>query len=220
MEDSQQYIFPLFDKPLYLLDNFINSPSNHSAYCVINNWQIAWGIKPYQLSLLIYGPSSSGKTYLTKIWQNLSNAFVVSKDLQEISNELISKHAAFIIEDIEELEEETILHYFNLINECGKYLLMTTGRFINNFVLPDLTSRINSLMKIEIKQPDDELMSKLIFKHFSEHAIIVNDQIINYLLINLPRQFNQMTILLAKITQFALVAQQPVTLSLIKKALK
>ncbi len=218
--DSQQYILPLEDKILYPLDNFINSSSNQTAYCAINNWQTAWGIQPYELVLLIYGPASSGKTYLTKIWQNLSNAFVITKNLKILSEELIRQHTAFIMEDIEELDEKTIFHCFNLLNESGKYLLMTTSQLINHFALADLTSRVNSVMKIEINQPDDELMTQLIFKHFSEHSIRVTQQVINYLLINLPRQFSQMATLLVKITRFALVHQRPVTISLIKNVLK
>lgn len=216
---TQQYILPLFDNDLYHPDNFIISVTNQHAYEKIKNWAYDWGINPYEFALLIYGPSSSGKTYLTKIWKNLSNAFVITKTKNILNDELIRQYNAFIIEDIEFFDEKEILHSFNLINEHKKYLLMTTKNFTNNFNIQDLTSRINSVMKLEIGQPDDELMKKLIFKHFSDRSIRVNEQVINYLLINLPREFDKIFKLLKKITDFALVHKHPITISLIKNAL-
>lgn len=220
MRDSQQYILPLFGNDRYVLDNFINSPSNQIAYNSIKNWSRIWGSKPYEFTILLYGPPSSGKTYLSKIWQNLSNAFFIRKDSDILSAEHVMKYNAFIMEDIEFWQERNILHCFNLISECRKYLLMTTGSLANNFALQDLSSRINSVLRLEINQPDDELMSKLIFKYFSDQSVKVSDCVIEYLLINLPRQFDQIIKLLDVIMHYALVRKQAVTISLIKHALK
>ncbi|MCC8372354.1 MAG: hypothetical protein LN568_06495 [Rickettsia endosymbiont of Pseudomimeciton antennatum] len=220
MQDSQQYILPLLGNDRYILDNFITSPSNQVAYNSIKNWSIAWGSKPYEFTVLLYGPPSSGKTYLSKIWQNLSNAFFIKKDSDILSAEHIMQYNAFIMEDIEFWHERKVLHCFNLISEYRKYLLMTTGSLANNFALQDLSSRINSVLRLEIKQPDDELMSKLIFKYFSDQSVKVSDCVIEYLLINLPRQFAQMIKLLGAITHYALVHKRAVTIPLIKHVLK
>ena len=63
-------------------------------------------------------------------------------------------------------------------------------------------------------------MSKLIFKYFSDQSVKVSDCVIEYLLINLPRQFDQIIKLLDVIMHYALVRKQAVTISLIKHALK
>ncbi|MCC8398274.1 MAG: hypothetical protein LN569_03100 [Rickettsia endosymbiont of Labidopullus appendiculatus] len=220
MRDSQQYILPLLGNDRYILDNFITSSSNQVMYNSIKNWSIAWGSKPYEFTILLYGPPSSGKTYLSKIWQNLSNAFFIKKDSDILSAEHIMQYNAFIMEDIEFWHERKVLHCFNLISEYRKYLLMTTGSLANNFALQDLSSRINSVLRLEIKQPDDELMSKLIFKYFSDQSVKVSDCVIEYLLINLPRQFAQMIKLLGAITHYALVHKRAVTIPLIKHVLK
>ncbi|MFP3018494.1 MAG: hypothetical protein ACEY3E_06420 [Candidatus Tisiphia sp.] len=220
MPNSQQYILPLFSNDLYALDNFINSLSNQVAYNSIKNWSVSWGSKPYEFIVLIYGPPSSGKTYLSKIWQNLSNAFFIKKDLDILSAEDIMQYNAFIMEDIEFWNERKVLHCFNLISECRKYLLMTTGSLASNFALQDLSSRINAVVRLEINQPDDELMTKLIFKYFSDQSLKVSDCVIEYLLINLPRQFDQMIKLLGVITHFALVHKRAITVPLIKRVLK
>jgi chromosomal replication initiation ATPase DnaA len=130
------------------------------------------------------------------------------------------QYNAFIMEDIEFWDERKVLHCFNLISECRKYLLMTTGSLASNFALQDLSSRINAVVRLEINQPDDELMTKLIFKYFSDQSLKVSDCVIEYLLINLPRQFDQMIKLLGIITHFALVHKRAVTVPLIKQVLK
>jgi hypothetical protein len=68
----QQYIFRFTIPNKYHPDEFIVSSSNYQAYNIIQNWQHGFGVNPYKFTLLIKGSSSSGKTYLTKIWQNLS----------------------------------------------------------------------------------------------------------------------------------------------------
>jgi chromosomal replication initiation ATPase DnaA len=219
MSDSQQYILPLFVNSTYHLDDFINSSSNQIAYDFIENWRSVWGSKPYEHTLLLYGPPSSGKTYIAKLWQNASTAFLIKQDSNILSDEVIKEYNAFIIEDIELWNEVNVLHYFNLINECKKYLLITTAKAYNNFALPDLSSRLNSVMRVEIRQPDDELIKKLIFKHFSDNAIQLPEHILKYLLINLPRQFDQTMKLLKAVTNAALVHKRPVTIALIKQVL-
>lgn len=219
MTNFQQYILPLFVNNTYHLDDFINSTSNQAAYDSIENWRTVWGSKPYESTLLLYGPRSSGKTYIAKLWQNSSSAFLIKQDSNILSDEAIREYNAFIIEDIELWDEVDVLHYFNLINEYKKYLLITTGTAYNNFVLPDLSSRLNSLMRVEIGQPDDELMKKLIFKHFSDNAIQVPEHILKYLLLNLPRQFDQTMELLKDVTNAALIHKRAVTIALIKQVL-
>ena len=119
------------------------------------------------------------------IYHDLKKYQVIIQGL--FSNLTLQCYKAFIIEDIELWDEQKALHCFNLISEYRKYLLITTKNSVNNFALQDLSSRINSVIKLEIKRPDDELMRILIFKHFSDHAVIVSDNVIEYLLIILTK---------------------------------
>ena len=54
--------------------------------------------------------------------------------------------------------------------------------------LADLSSRINSVNKVEISMVDDELMRILIFKQFSNFSIVISEEVINYLVKILPRE--------------------------------
>jgi len=212
-----QYIFP-FNTPLkYHPDEFIVSASNRLAYDALQNWQNSFGVNPYKSTLLIKGSASSGKTYLTKIWQNLSNAYLI-KDIF-FDNEILAKHNAFIIEDIENWQETALFHLFNLINEKQKYLLLTSTDKAKNFTLPDLSSRINSVLSLSLNPPDDELIRILIFKHFSSSSVNITQIVIDFLLVNLPREYNKILDILKQINCFALTSKRKITISLIKEFL-
>ncbi|MFY9589941.1 HdaA/DnaA family protein [Rickettsia endosymbiont of Halotydeus destructor] len=213
----QQLIFPFSHNTKYHPDEFIVSQSNRLAYDKLKNRQTDWGVNPYKFTLLIKGPPSSGKTYLTKIWQNLTNAFII----QDIffDEEILAKYDSFIIEDIENWQEVILLHLFNLINERQKYLLLTISNINKNFILPDLSSRIKSVLTIEIEPPDDELMKILIFKHFSTSSITVAENVADFLLVNLPRQHKEIMERLEQINNFALISKRKVTIPLVKEVL-
>ncbi|MGX6960289.1 MAG: hypothetical protein ACIPMY_03440 [Rickettsia endosymbiont of Pentastiridius leporinus] len=213
-----QYIFPLSNQLKYHPDEFIVSTSNNLAYNTLQNWQNSFGVSPYKFTLLIKGSSSSGKTYLTKIWQNLANAYVI-KDIF-FNEETLEKYNAFIIEDIENWQETILFHLFNLINEKQKHLLLTSLDKPYNFTLPDLSSRIKSVLSITINSPDDELIKTLIFKHFSTSSVIISQPIIDFLLINLPREYSKIIEILEHINRYALASKRKITIPLIKKILK
>ncbi|KJV80574.1 bacterial dnaA family protein [Rickettsia hoogstraalii str. RCCE3] len=213
----QQYIFRFITSNKYHPDEFIVSSSNEQAYNIIKNWQCSFGVNPYKFTLLIKGPSSSGKTYLTKIWQNLSSAYII-KDIF-FNEEILEKYNAFIIEDIENWQEPALLHIFNIINEKQKYLLLTSSDKTRNFTLPDLSSRIKSVLSIALNSPDDELIKILIFKHFSISSVTISGQIIDFLLVNLPREYSKIIEILENINHFALISKRKITTSLVKEVL-
>jgi len=215
----QQLILPISSNT-YHPDEFIVSSSNEVVYNAIKNWEVKWGVKPYEFTVLIYGAPGSGKTFLTRIWQKSCNAKIL-ENINDFNEKILSQYDAFIIEDIENYYnyQETLNHCFNLINEYKKYLLFTTSSLINNFTLPDLVSRVNSILRIEINQPDDALMKILIFKHFSDNSIRITNSVLEFLLVNLPRQYNLVEQLLEEVNNFALQHKKRVTISMIKKIL-
>lgn len=215
----QQLTLPISSN-IYHPDEFIVSSSNEVVYDAIKNWERNWGVKPYEFTVLMYGAPASGKTFLTKIWQNSSNAKIL-ENISDFDEIILSQNNAFIIENIENYynKQETLNHCFNLINECKKHLLFTTASLTNNFTLPDLISRINSILRVEITQLDDELMKILIFKHFSDNSMLISNKLLEFLLGNLPRQFSLVEQLLKKINNFALQHKKSVTIAMIKELL-
>jgi chromosomal replication initiation ATPase DnaA len=210
----QQFILPFNPQETYCPEDFIVSESNKHAFNIITSWPDNWGRPPYPKSLILYAPVSSGKTYLAKIWQKKSAGLFCSltTDISEIDN-----NQAFIIESPEKWDEQKLFHFFNLINEKNKYLLMTTSSSPLRFTLKDLDSRIKSILTIGIDPIDNMLMQSLLFKYFSKNSIEVKPQVIQFLLAHLPRNFDSIRSAVIKINQYALEKKRPISIQVIKQ---
>lgn len=214
-----QYILPFYEVENYREDEFIITQANKTAYSIISQWPNNFGVKPYEHTLLLVGPQSSGKTHIARLWQSNSKALKLleSIDLKEINN-ILNGRIAFLIEDIENWPESKLLHCFNLINEQHKSLLLTSST-LPKFALLDLASRINSLHLVSIMKPDDEMVKILLFKHFSDHSLKVPTIVIEYLLKILPRNYKEIIEAAKTIDEYAFVNKRNITIPLIKEAL-
>ena len=212
----QQIAFPLTSSNAYDSSEYIESSSNSLAYQTLNNWPSSWGIRPYEKTLIIQGPKSSGKTFLAKQWAEKSGGLFIKK-MHQLTENILAEHQAFIIDGFDfSWDEESVLHHFNIIHESGKYLLVTCTE-LPCIKLPDLASRIKSAYQINIGM-DDELMKMLIFKLFSNYSIIISNEVIHYLVQHLPREFPEVIKSVEKINVFALQHQRKITVPLVKQA--
>ncbi len=85
--------------------------------------------------------------------------------------------------------------------------------------LPDLSSRLNSVNKVDILMIDDELMKILIFKKFSNYSLIVSDDVISYLLKILPREFPKILSFIQHLNHASLEQKRKITVPFIKENL-
>lgn len=215
----QQITFPfLADKKSNHPDEFIESASNTLAYNLVKNWPTVWGVEPYPGTVLISGPTSSGKTCLANIWAKKTGALFIKKP-HLLTENIINHHDGFIIENINDSwDPKLLLHHFNIINENKKYLLLTQVSKAS-FNLPDLTSRLKSVNNIAIAQPDDELIRILIFKLFSSYSVVVGPEVINYMLKVIPREFGKITHYTSLINDLALKTKRKISIPLVKEVL-
>jgi len=214
-----QITFSFDSKDRYDPSEFIESSSNSLALKTLTSWPPqTWGVAPYAKTLILRGPKSSGKTYLAKKWSLLSGALLLKKPHQ-LTESLLSRHQAFLIDGFDSSwDEEKILHQFNSIHESNKYLLITNTQ-VPKLTLPDLASRINATNILDIDFPDDNLVSMLIFKLFSNFSVVVNKEVISYLINILPREFPEIIFAVQKINDYAIEHKRKITVPLVKLAL-
>lgn len=179
----KQYALP-FLTPEYNATNhdFITSLCNIEAYKAINNYT-NWPSG----RILILGEEGSGKTHLSKIWLQNTNAYKFESFFQ---NNLYNLKSNFLLaEDIDSNYSE--LDLFHIINYCSteNVSILLTARQLPNFNLNDLRSRINATHKILIKQPDEELMAILLNKYFIAQQIDVEPETIEYISSRIERSF-------------------------------
>ena len=214
-----QITFSFDSNDRYDPSEFIESSSNHLALKTLTSWPPeTWGVEPYAKTLILRGPKSSGKTYLAKKW-SLSSGALFLKKAHQLTEALLSHHKTFVIDGFDNSwNEEKVLHQFNSIHESNKYLLITTTQ-VPKLTLPDLASRINATNILDIDFPDDNLVSMLIFKLFSNFSVVVNKEVISYLINILPREFPEIIHAVQKINDYAIEHKRKITVPLVKLAL-
>ncbi|HMF68199.1 MAG TPA: hypothetical protein VK602_11385, partial [Phyllobacterium sp.] len=162
-------------EPGYSRDDLIVSASNMAAVDIVDRWP-GW-ISPV---VVLAGPTGSGKTHLAAVWKAESDAIVL--DAQSIGTASGEK-GPFLIDDVGSgpIDESGLFHLINSVRQSGSSLLMTSRKWPANWpvTLPDLASRLKAATIVEIGEPDDMLLSGVLYKLFADRQIAVDPNVIN-----------------------------------------
>lgn len=205
--------FPLSSD--YLSEDFFVSEANDKALAYINQWP-NWASGIYAKTLLIYGEKGCGKTHLAHIWQRLAQAkFLMRIDYEELN------HNTLILEDIENFDQESLLHLINFANENQIYLLLTssTSPAKLKFPLADLNSRILAVPSVAIQSPDQELLKAVLFKSLAERQLKIHPATIDYIITRIDRSFSNLFIFIEKLDAMCKTHKRPITIPLVKQLL-
>jgi len=221
--NAPQIIFDFLPQKSFLQDDFIVSPSNIDAYRMVTSWPRLWENK----CLVLCGEKACGKSYLSKIWQEISGAKIIDLDKFDENNTRLfngPKPVNIIIEDIEKFlpaREETIFHiYNNVINSKGSILFTTSKPLLSLDVkLPDLRSRLGAAGVANIMQPDNELLKGLVFKQFSDLQIHVPMNLVEFLVPRIERSFEGVVKIVELINRKSLEGKRSVTIPFVKEIL-
>ena len=180
-------------------NDFYVSNKNELAYKMIKKWP-EW---PTPI-VYIYGSEKCGKSLVCKLWKDLSSSIYINKRnfLEKLipQNDLLYiKNHNWIIDDVDYIisfednkYEEKILNLINIIKTSGKKNLLMASRKMPRFLdssLKDLISRISSTTVIEMRDPDEVLLKKIIEKYLNERNIIINKESLDYLINRIERSY-------------------------------
>tara|TARA_Y100000022_G_scaffold100084_1_gene86395 strand:- start:908 stop:1585 length:678 start_codon:yes stop_codon:yes gene_type:complete len=180
-------------------NDFYVSNKNELAYKMIKKWP-EW---PTPV-VYIYGSEKCGKSLVCKLWKDLSSSIYINKRnfLEKLipQNDLLYiKNHNWIIDDVDYIisfednkYEEKILNLINIIQTSGKKNLLMASRKMPRFLdssLKDLTSRISSSTVIEMRDPDEVLLKKIIEKYLNERNIKINKESLDYLINRIERSY-------------------------------
>lgn len=214
-----QAVFDFVPQKSYLQDDFIASSSNIDAFRMVTSWPRLWDNK----CLVVTGGKSCGKTFLAKIWQEISHAKFI--DINKADKLFQSnKPENIIIENIEELlpeHEEKLFHIYNSIISGKGSLLVTTSKPIISLdiKLPDLRSRLSAATVVNIMPPDNELLKGLIFKQLSDHQVLFQPALIDFLIPRIERSFEAVTNVVEQINKKSLETKRNITIPFVKEVL-
>lgn len=227
MSETSQIAFKFSPHPYFGREDFMVSKCNYEAVQTIDNWP-NWAF----FAICLYGPSGCGKTHLSQIFSDKVSVathfpykipYIKAKNIKlDTPHALFSKHNCLIVEDLtQDIDQEAVFHLYNLYRNEGGFILFTSQQAPARmmFSLPDLQSRLNIIPSIEICEPDDEMLSALIVKLFSDRQLCINPELINYMLKNMQRSFSYCNQLVAEIDNISLARKRAITTNIIREAI-
>jgi chromosomal replication initiation ATPase DnaA len=213
----QQLVLDLAHRPAQGRGDFLVAPSNEAAVAWIDRWP-DWPAP----GLALYGPAGSGKTHLASVWQARSGALVLgSTDLARRAGAL-----RWVCEDGEtaladRAAAEALFHLYNRVAAGGGHILLV-GRMPParwSLALPDLRSRLTALPAVEIRAPDDVMLSGLFVKLFRDRQLDVSGELVLYMVQRIERSCAAVARAVDALDRASLAERRPITLPLVRAVL-
>jgi DnaA regulatory inactivator Hda len=228
MSNAKQLLLDLSLKPNYSEDDYIKCPCNWEAIQWIERWP-NWPMK----MIAIYGEPGCGKTHLAHIWSKKANARYLTPMDAEIHSPLEStnNHNTFILDDADDpflrenaassMYEEWMFHFYNLLNEKGANLLICCQKPPTQWSikLPDLRSRLSTILSVAVSQPDEEALQAVLMKLCQERGMILSPEIAEYIIRRIERSFNGIRTIVELLDHKTLTLHRQLTLGLVRDVL-
>ena len=179
--------------------DFFVSKNNFNAFNLIEKWP-NWENK----FVYVYGPKNCGKTTISRIWSEKSKAkFLNKKKILNLMNndknfkEIAESNWVFdnidkVIEENKNSFEESILNFINILSLKKSFFFMTgekPPRFIAS-KLQDLISRLSATLVIEVKEPNQELLMKIIKKYLKDRNISLKEKYVDFIINRIERTYS------------------------------
>ena len=214
-----QFIFDLKTKINFSESDFFVNSTNKKAVDLVSLWP-DWHNK----AAIIYGESKSGKSHLGNIWMQRADATLIdlkNNDINNNKNNNKNSKINYLIDNfslIKQDQENIILDIFNQCLFNNNYILFLCSEIKDiNFKLKDLESRFNSILSTVIEKPDDQIIEVLIIKYFSDHQVLIANDVIKYLSGRIERSYNDLLIMLNKINNLSLKNKQKITIPFLRE---
>jgi len=215
---STQLPLSLSLEPSIAREDLIESDANLLAIDLIDNWP-NW---PSNVVILA-GPVGSGKTHMAKVWAQKAGATLLSFDELQEKASTIDYSRNLVVEDItsQNIDEDILFHCFNALKASGSYLILTSREFPKawQLELEDLKSRLRTAHIVELQEPDDALLSRILVKLFSDRQLSVEPSLIDYLVTRMERSLGTAGNIVSWLDQEALAQRSKINRTLAAKAL-
>lgn len=201
-------------------EDFLVTPSNAAAVAVIDRYP-DWP----SYAMVLVGLAGSGKSHLLEVWRQRSNAnaFAASEIGKIAADELLSS-GALAIDDApgQALDETALFHLFNLARQTGAHILLASETHPVSWAvtLPDLASRLKALPVAQLEEQDDELLRGVLVKLFADRQLGVEEAVVSYLMLRMPRSLDAARGLVAEIDRLALEEKSAITKPLVSRVLQ
>jgi DnaA family protein len=129
-----------------------------------------------------------------------------------------------VVDDVEKLNEASQIGLFNVINEArqsgGKVLAAGNAPPAQLPLREDLKSRLAWGLVYQVKPLTDEERGVFLRGEAERRGMQLADEVISYLLTRMRRDLRSLTAILDRLDRFSLETKRPITLPLVREALK
>ncbi len=200
-------------------EDYLVGASNRAAFELLERWP-DW---PAPVVVLA-GPVGAGKTHLVQAFQDETGAAVVLAPDFSVRSvpELVAAPAAVIEDAHLGVDDTALFHLLNAAREAGKKVLITSRTWPAswNISLPDLMSRLRAATPVEILEPDDDLLRRVLVKLFSDRQISVEQGVVDYLVVRMERSLDVAMRAVEAIDKEALAGRVRITKPLVGRVLE
>ena len=200
-------------------DDFLVTQSNAAAVAVIDLYP-SWPSH----GVVLVGDRGSGKTHLLEVWRQRSGARILNAaDVSSEPPDTLLADGALAIDQAPgaDLDERALFHVLNYARQTGGHVLLASDadpvRWHTS--LPDLKSRLQALPVAKLHPPDDVLLRGVLVKLFGDRQLSIEESVISYLMIRMPRSLEAARALVGAMDRLALAEKVPVTRGLAARAL-
>ncbi|HEY2052195.1 MAG TPA: chromosomal replication initiator DnaA [Caulobacteraceae bacterium] len=211
---SAQQRLPLLQPQPRDLASFIPSSCNAEARAALEAWSSWPGGK-----LALVGPEGSGKSHLATAWAQMVGAEVVG--LEDSPPSSLAPPRATVLEDADRRPaDETLFHLIERA-DANAPLLMTARAAPRAWStdLPDLRSRLNALMVVELLTPDDAVLEGMLDRLFRERNIRAKKAVLDYLVRRIERSAKAAKAVVERLDEAAAAEGRNITPQLAREVL-
>ena len=127
-----------------------------------------------------------------------------------------------VVDDADAMDEDELFHCWNRAQEERQPLLLVSNAKDGNWQigLPDLASRLDAAMHLQIGVPDDAMLAGLICLHAEMRGLNLDDSATAYLVPRCVRSHMGVETLVAAIDRISLERKQAPTMAIWREALE
>jgi len=207
--------------------DFYVTSKNSLAFDLIQKWP-NWNNQFF----FLYGPTKCGKSTICKIWQKKSNAVLLNtKKIEQFFNntylEDFNIQNNWILDNVDMFLKknngEKLLNFINIIKEKKKSFFLMTSKVPPRQLstkINDLLSRVLDSLVVQVHQPDNLLLAKIIKKYLEEREIVIEKKKIDYLTNRIERSYQFAIKIAKKIDSESLESHSNISFSFLKKILE
>lgn len=215
---AEQLVFDLPVKTAFGRDDFFRSAANDAAVVAIESWA-TWPLG----KMVLAGPAGAGKSHLAQIWAEMVAGSVLKADGGWDAQDI---NGAVCIEDVQSIagdreHEKRLFHLHNIQSQQERPLLLTGQGVPSGWAigLPDLASRLEGSLLVQLGAPDDRLLAAVFLKQCSDRQLQVEPGVVDYILRRAERSFAGMRELVGQMDRISLQRKKPIGLGMVREIL-